>query len=293
MSSQITQLREQLRLKLPLDADIRERRSSFQRLAEAFPPPGDISVSSALYPLTGFWLHPNTTASQDVILYVHGGGFSVGSAQDYLGMAGRIAQASQLPVLCLDYRLAPEHVFPTALQDIVDAIARILVTLPRPNRLFLIGDSAGANLAVLAAQRLRSRPKSRLAGIVCISGYFDLTNSASSIVERAHRDPFLDVNKFAVIRDTYLGRNGVELQKAASPLFQSWSGLPPLLFMTGTEEILFDDSVRAHETALASDVKSILEQWSGMIHVWPFFAPILEDGMKAISRIGKFVQNQR
>lgn len=285
MTSQMEAVLAMLSRRQPLDAPISERRAAFARFAALFAGLEDVVVrQDSVAGVPGLWLRPRDEVAGSVIVYVHGGGFSLGTAQDYAGLASRLAEACRMPVFTPTYRLAPEHPFPAARDDVI-AVIEAMVGDDSNTAVLLMGDSAGANLIMSAMQGQIDR--SRIAGIVCISGYFDLTNSARSISTHAHRDPFLDASKFGLIGAAYLAGHPAD-DPAASPLFGNLAGYPPTLLLVGSEEILIDDSNAMAARLGAFGVAVQIEEWAGMFHVWPFFAPMLDAGQQAIARIGVF-----
>lgn len=244
----------------------------------------------------GEWVRGSGVAadSKTVLLYIHGGGFTAGTAIAYRGLASRLSAAAGCPVLAIDYRLAPEEPFPAALDDCVAAY-RWLVRKPdmAGRHVALVGDSAGGNLVVAMMIVLRDSADPLPAAAVCISPVFDMALTGESVTARAHRDPCILPESLRRCSSAYLGKADPRTP-LASPLYADLAGLPPLLLQVGSEEMLRDDSVRLAAKAAAAGVKVTLEEWPGMIHVRHLFADRLPAGREAIAQLGAFVrQNVR
>ena len=225
------------------------------------------------------------------ILYLHGGGYVIGSLNTHRALAGEVSRAAQAPVLLIDYRLAPEHPFPAAVDDGVAAYRWLLDQGFAPEHTAIAGDSAGGGLtmAVLLAARDQGLPMPG-AG-VCISPWVDMTCSNDSYTTRADADPMVGSAGITQMAAMYL--NDTEpTNPLASPNFADLSGLPPLLIHVGTDEVLHDDSVALDARATAAGVDSTLEVWDGMIHVWHAFYPMLPEGKEGIERVGDFLRRQ-
>jgi monoterpene epsilon-lactone hydrolase len=287
MTRELERIRAALKQRLPMDAPLDLRRVAFEQLGAGFPAVNGIRVTHARFKVPGLWFEPESAPEHEAIMLIHGGAFNLGSSAAYTGYASRVALAAGRRLFCPDYRLAPEHPFPAGLDDVHQACAAIRAS--GVEQLALVGDSAGANLAVAVSQRQRRSGGRTADAVVGVSGYYDLTNSAPSIASRASRDPFLDASMLHLIRETYLAGH-TAAHPEVSPLFGDWEGLPPLLLMVGSEEILHDDTLRAADKARAAGVEVVQETWPDMIHIWPYFAQILPQGQHAINRIGSFVR---
>lgn len=221
------------------------------------------------------------------VLYLHGGAFRIGSARMYRGLVARLAQHTRAEVLAPDYRLAPEHAFPAAHDDAFEA-ARVLL-LQRPNaRLVLAGDSAGGALALQAAQRLVMAGETRLAGVLLISPWLDLSVGGESARTKNAIDPMLSREGLAFAAADYL-RGHADTSAEASPLFGEFRGLPQIHVEVGSDEVLLDDSVRLAELARAADVQANVEVVDGMWHDFPLHAGLLREADEAMARMGGFV----
>jgi epsilon-lactone hydrolase len=229
-------------------------------------------------------------AREDVcILHCHGGGYAIGSAPLYRDFTWRIGAATRARVLYFDYRLAPEHPFPAALDDAVK-VYRWLARRIEARRIALLGDSAGGGLAFATLYRIRDEGLPLPGATVAISPWTDLALTGQSLRENAASDPMMDVERLPGFADCYLG-NADPRNPYASPLYGNASGLPPTLIQVGSDEILADDSVRMAARLKAAGCRVELEVWPRMPHAWHLYARILPEGRQAIERAGRFVQS--
>ena len=223
------------------------------------------------------------------LLYLHGGGFVSGSGANYLPLAGYLSAAAQCAVLLPDYRLAPEHRFPAAIEDCLRAHEWMLAIGPYgpapAKATFIAGDSAGGGLtlATLLALRDRGLPMP-LAGMP-LSACTDLTLASESI--RSEEDPICSARCMPVFADLYLGETD-PCNPLASPVFGDYTGIPPLLIQVGEHEMLRDDSIRVAAKARADGVEAQLEVWPGMVHV--FQIRELPESREAIEHLAGFMR---
>ncbi len=292
--AELQALREMLARRPPIDIPITQRREQFEALAARFPLPDDLRVERVEFGrngLSGAWVRTPAARPDRVILYLHGGAFSVGSSTSYRELAGRLGRAAEASVFLPDFRLAPEHPLPAAHDDAFEAYCHLLDVGYDPSRLAVAGDSSGANLAVSAVMQARTTGMLMPAAIGTISAYLDLTNSRLSIRERDAIDPFIDASKMnGTVAFVAPGRDPRDPR--LSPLFADLAGLPPILLLVGEAEVLHDDSVDFAAAARAEGVDAHVEVWPQMVHVWPFFGPMLEEGRTATVRLGDFLKSK-
>jgi monoterpene epsilon-lactone hydrolase len=225
--------------------------------------------------------------NQPPILLLHGGAYCWGGLDSHRGLAARIALAASRPVIVLDYRRAPEHVYPAAVDD-AEAVFAELVAQSAGGGISLVGDSAGGGLALVLAQRLKSRGSPVPDRIALLSPWVDLTLSGASISQCAAVERMLSAETLRVCASAYAGSTPLD-DPGCSPLFGGLAGLPPLLVLVGGEEILRDDALRLAEQVRATGGQVECELHPGLWHVWPLFARVVPEGRAAIEGIGRFL----
>jgi len=235
------------------------------------------------------WLTPPGPEPLASILYLHGGAYAAGSTRSHRGLAAAVAAAAGARTLVVDYRLAPEHPFPAALDDADAAYGWLLDVAGGPERVAIAGDSAGAGLtmAVLLDARAAGRPMP--AAAVCLSPWFDLTMSCESVTTLAERDLILDPASLGVAVDEYLA-GGDPRDPRVSARFADCSGFPPLYLQVGGDEILVDETVEVAERARGVGVDVTLDVDPGMCHVYQG-VPDLPEAVAAVERIGAFLRD--
>jgi acetyl esterase/lipase len=234
------------------------------------------------------WIVPPNAAQDRVILYLHGGGYVMGSINTHRAMIARIARASRAKALALNYALAPEQPFPAALNDATAAYKWLLAQGYKPGKIVISGDSAGGGLVISTLLALRDSKTPLPAGAAAISPWTDLTGSGASVLSRAAVDPMVAGDGLLRMAKQYAGDNDLKAP-LISPVFADFTGLPPLLIQVGDAEVLLDDATRTAERAKSAGVDVEIEVWPEMVHVWHVFAKILPEGQQAIDRIGEFV----
>ncbi len=234
------------------------------------------------------WVRAPRSRPDRLVLYFHGGGFTMGSAKNYRDLASRLAQAAQATVLTIDYRLAPEHPYPAGLDDCVCAYQWLLRNGWQASQLVVAGDSAGAGLVLSALLTLRTQCTPLPSACVCISPFADLTLSGDSVTTRAALDPIVRRASAMGSVERYIP-GGSATDPLVSPVFATFEGFPPMLILVGSHESLLDDSVRVAAAAEAVGVEVELEVWEEMFHIWPYFAAMLPEGQRAIERMGSFI----
>jgi monoterpene epsilon-lactone hydrolase len=235
------------------------------------------------------WIVPPGATEGRVLLYLHGGGYVVGSVDMYRDLISRLARAAGARALGIDYRLAPEHPFPAAVEDATAAYRWLVSHGTAPARIAIAGDSAGGGLTLATLTALRDAGEPLPAAAACLSPWVDLQGIGASMTSKAAVDPFVQKEMIQFMAQQYLGDRDPRTPLAA-PLYADLQGLPPLLIQVGTAEVLLDDATRIAERARAAGVEVSLEVWDDMIHVWQLFAPILPEGQQAIERIGAFIR---
>ncbi|MFZ3302114.1 MAG: alpha/beta hydrolase [Mycobacterium sp.] len=237
------------------------------------------------------WISAPGAAADRAVLYLHGGGYIMGSLNTHRDLMGRISRAAQARVLGLDYRLAPEHPFPAAVEDTVAGYRFLLDQGPPPARLAIAGDSAGGALTIAALVAGRGAGLPMPAAAVCLSPFLDLEGTGESVKTRADVDPIATPEVIDVWAKAYLG--GADPRTPlANPLYADLAGLPPLLIQVGDHEVLLDDATRLAQRAQAAGVQVKLEVWPEMIHRFQSYAGVLPEGQQAVEDIGTFIREQ-
>lgn len=224
-----------------------------------------------------------------VLFYLHGGGYVMGSPFTHRALAARLSVATGLNALSLDYRLAPEHLFPAAIEDAVAAYRWLVESGTSPDRIVIAGDSAGGGLTLATLLSLRDAGDPLPRAAVLISPWTDLAVTGDSIVTCQDADPMIDARELGAHVKNYLGDVDPKTP-LASPLYADLAGLPPLLIHVGTAEVLLDDSTRLAERAKDAGVDVSLHVYDDMIHVFHYFAGMIPQGDEAIEEIGQFVR---
>jgi monoterpene epsilon-lactone hydrolase len=225
------------------------------------------------------------------VLYLHGGGYVIGSINTHRRLAYDISAASGARVLVIEYRLAPEHPFPAAIEDAAKAWRWLLQQGFAASRLAIAGDSAGGGLTLATLVNLRDQKLGLPACAVAISPWVDLEGVGTSITARAAQDPMVQKDGLLWMAGLYLNGKDAKTPLAA-PLHADLKGLPPILVQVGTAETLLDDATRIAEKLHAAGVDVRLAIWPNMLHVFPLFAPILSEGRDGCLEIGSFIRSR-
>ncbi|MEO8713375.1 MAG: alpha/beta hydrolase [Acetobacteraceae bacterium] len=272
-------------------SDVALMRRDFDMLAQLYPTPRDVTIE----PVTANGVTAEWTATPDArddtaILYVHGGGYVVGSLLSHRHVVAEIGRAAHARTLALHYRLAPEHQFPAPVEDTLAAYRFLLERGTRPGRIAIAGDSAGGGLTVAAMVAIRDAGLPQPACGWAISPWVDMEAVGESIAGNAARDPTVTEAILVEMAGRYLGGADPRAPLAA-PLYADLAGIAPLLIQVGSVEILLDDAIRLARVAAMADVAVDLQIWPEMIHVWHLFHPELKAGRRAIAAGGAFIRS--
>ena len=240
------------------------------------------------------WVRPRSLTQPDtapICLYLHGGAFAMGGLNSHRDLASQFAQRAQIRLLMVDYRLAPEHPFPAALDDVL-AVYRALLAQGIPaQRLLLGGDSAGGNLALGTAQAIRAQGLAPPAALVLFSPWLDLTGHSPSRQANAASDVMLSQQVLDEAAALYA--SGLPLDDARlSPLFGPLAGLPPCLMVASSAEILIDDARRLKQLLLAAGGQVELLEWANTPHAFPVMARYLPEGRAALDQTARFIRQR-
>ena len=291
MSQQQRDALDQLLRDAPLDlgGDVAEQRVIFEEMMAAIPVPADVTTSSGSLgevPVVNVEIAGADHAS--VIFYLHGGAYAIGTAASSVGLASDLARRAGARLVTVDYRLAPEHPHPAALDDAVAAYRGLLDSGVAASAIAIAGESAGAGLAAATLVALKNAGLPQPSGAVLMSPWADLTLSGDSINAKAAVDPALTPEGLRRRADDYVA-DGDRKADLVSPIFADLTGLPPLLIQAGSHEILLDDATRLAAHAAAADVAVRLEVTPGVPHVFQGFAAMLDEGDAALTSAGEFL----
>lgn len=231
-------------------------------------------------------ISPTTADPDRCILYLHGGAYLLGSRRSHRGLAAHLAHACGTEALLAEYRLAPEHPFPAAIDDAL-SVYRSLLECHEPRSLLVAGDSAGGGLALALGLRLRDEGLPLPAGIAAISPWTDLAGTGPSLEGNRATELMLDPDRIPEIADHYHPHHPPD-HPWISPLYGDPAGLPPILLQVGGEEILLSDATRFAERAEEAGVDVALRVWPGMFHVWHMVAPVLPESRRAINEVARW-----
>ncbi len=270
-------------------ASIEAWRDDFIRNTRNFAPPKGTRIT----PVSANSVPCEWVVSEDVdqtktLLYLHGGGYAMGSLDTHRHLVALFAQAAGVRALSVDYRLGPEHRFPAAINDVVAAYQWLLSQGVDPHQIVVAGDSAGGGLSVAALLALRDAGTPLPAGVACISPWADLEGTGESMKSEDKTPQFEHLKLMA---DWYLGVHDPR-DPLASPIYADLTGLPPMLIHVGDADTLLDDSIRLADKARADGVDVELEVWEDMIHVWHFYAQMIPEGHQAVQKVGAFIRDR-
>ncbi len=224
------------------------------------------------------------------VLYFHGGAYNIGSARGHRNLVAHLAQAAAMPVMSLDYRLAPEHPYPAALEDAEEAYRYLLTKGVPAQKIVVAGDSAGGGLALALALRLREAGKPLPGGLGLFSPWTDLSQSQPSYTSHARQDPMLNSKWLWQMAQNYAPAKLLS-DPHISPLFADYQGMPALYIQVGEDEMLLDDACAlAHKAELAG-VPVELQVWPHMWHVWQFEAGLMPEATRSVECMAGFVRN--
>jgi acetyl esterase/lipase len=269
-----------------------QMRADFEAWCERFSDPRTASiarVSAGSVPADEIW-PPGVTTSR-AILYFHGGGYVLGSSRSHRSLAKQIAFAARARVVVPDYRLAPEHPFPAAVDDAVVAYRWLLATGAEPERIAVAGDSAGAGLALALLVSLRDAGAPLPACAVLLSPFADLECRGESYESLAASDPIVSREMGIGMGRTYVGA-GDPSHPLASPVHAKLDGLPPLLIQVGSREVVLDDARAIERHAREACVPAKLKLWEGVVHAWHLYAPAFDEGRRAIEELSWFIRQR-
>jgi acetyl esterase/lipase len=236
------------------------------------------------------WVRPANQTSPNILLYLHGGGYTTGSPRTHRDLVARLVLASGFSALVPEYRLAPEHPFPAALDDALAAYHYLIAQGHAPHQIVIGGDSAGGGLTLALLLALRDAGEPLPAAAVCLSPMTDLTFTSPTIRANDKRDPIIQEKTLRPHAERYRAGQDPHLP-LLSPLFANLHGLPPLLIHVGTHEILLNDSTAFADHARQQGVTVTLTIGQGLWHVWHIYAAFLPEARQALAEIAAFLKH--
>jgi len=273
----------------PADADVVEQRRLLRELLSAQPLPADVTVTAAaLGEVPTAEITVDGIEPRHVVLYFHGGVYVMGDAALAADLAAEVGRRTEAKVISVDYRLAPEHPYPAAVDDALAAYEALLQDGSQPSDIALAGESAGGGLAIATLVNIRDHGLPLPAAAFVMSPYADLTLAGATIDTRREVDPLLSREALqARILDYTFGQDAA--LGLISPIFADLSGLPPLIIQGGSHEVLLDDAVRLAREAATADVEVTLEITPQVPHVFQAYHAILDEGAAALDRAGELL----
>lgn len=276
----------------PPDYDVVQARARFEKTAVFLGGAPDAKIEKVdAGGVPSEWVSAPGCDTGRAILYLHGGGYAIGSLNTHRRLAYDISAASSAKVLLIDYRLAPEHPFPAAVDDAAAAWRWLLQQGFAANRLAIAGDSAGGGLTIATLVNLRDKKLGLPACAVALSPWIDLEGLGNSITTRAAQDPMVQKDGLLWMAKMYLDGKDPKTPLAA-PLHADMKDLPPVLIQVGSAETLLDDAIRIAEKMHAAGVDARLSIWPNMLHVFPLFAPVMSEGRDGCIEIGNFIRSK-
>jgi epsilon-lactone hydrolase len=264
-------------------------RQGLEKLLSLFPAAPDVKFHPvSIGKLSAAWIQAPGCTQDRVILFFHGGAYSAGSFESHQDMLGRLAKASKSYILAVDYRLAPEHPFPAAVEDAVISYQFLLKEF-KPEQIFVAGSSAGGGLAIALLLKLIQMKKPLPKAGICLSPWVDLALTGKTLTTNDGKD-LIQKERLQMAVDIYLKGHDPK-DPLASPLYANLKGLPPLLIQVGSRELLLDEIERFAQKAKESGVDVQLEVYPDMIHTWQLFASKIPDGEAAIQKVGKYIRS--
>ena len=280
-------------LKIEEEYNVAENRRSLDGNTFLFRKPLSVKVKPIVIDgIRGEWLSPRKSLENRAILYLHGGSFVAGSFKSHRSLAAHFGRVSEAPVLIIEYRLAPENPFPAALEDAISAYNWLIDTKQiNPKKIIIAGDSAGGTLTLSTLLKLREDGLPLPAAGICLSPCTDLAITGDSIKTKVDEEIMLTEFEMVEAIKLYL-KDEDRKHPIASPLYADLTGLPSLMFQTGTAELLLDDTVRFAEKAKKQGVEVTVDLWKDMFHVFQIFGNLMPESKKALKKIGDYAKER-
>ena len=268
-----------------------ERRKRLDDVGSVWPVADDVKITRVdVNGVPGEWSIVPGSDSSRVLMFFHGGGYCSGSIVSHRRLVTEAGRAAGVRTLAIAYRLAPEHPFPAAYEDVLTAWRFLRNQNIAAAHIAVGGDSAGAGLTLALIGRLRDAQEELPGCAWLISPWTDLTMSGSTLSSKAAVDPLIHKQYLIELADAYLPAGMDRKDPRVSPLYADLNGFPPVLIQVGSAETLLDDATRFAAVAGAADVRVTLEIWPQMIHAWPLWNARLEPGRRALASAGAFIR---
>jgi epsilon-lactone hydrolase len=279
------------------EVSLEKERDRFRKLGRLIPVSDKVKISKiekiGENNINSEWFEPENVQSDEIIFFIHGGGYVMGDLEAYRGLIAQIAELSKRKIFATSYLQAPEFPFPTALNNVFEAYRWLIFEenskqYNNPKKIILMGDSAGGGLVASLLLKLKKENLSMPKSAILIAPWVDLTLQSPSILKYADRDMILDGIRMRKAVEFYVGQDSTE-NPYISPIFGDLAGFPPVFIQAGTYDILFDDSRRFAKKLKEANVPTTLDVWRGMPHVWHIIGENLPEAKQAIEKIVEFL----
>lgn len=272
--------------------DFEKMRGRWKYIAKLMPTARGVHVASDnINDRYAEWLTPDNARPEKLLLYWHGGGYVMGGCDMHRQFVSHVARAARIRTLLPEYRLAPEHKFPAAIEDAVGIYRALLDAGTKPRDIVFAGDSAGGGLAVATMLALRDAGVELPCAAVLLSPFLDATGGGESMSTRAQQDPWFRAADVAIVADYYCEPQ----QRSAalvSPVFADVQDLPPIYIQVGNDEILLSDSERFAALCAEAGVDVSLDVWPDMWHVFQMFVGKMPEAHAAIQKIADYIESR-
>lgn len=290
MNLQAWIVKKMLRKVMPKEIDIRLRRNKIDELSKKASIPKNINFQQIqLGGVKAEWAFLEGSPKDKAIVYLHGGGYCLGSITSYRYFTSRLAKETGIRTLCVEYSLAPENPFPAALEDVISVYRSLLSKGIISKNIVLIGDSAGGGLCLAVTIALRDNKEDLPAAMALFSPLTDITLSAKSYITNAKKDPLVSLDDQKILVEAYASGQDTK-NPLISPRFGNFEGFPPILIHTGTDEVLIEDSLNVVETARRDKVEVTFKLWKDMFHVFTIFPTYTPEGKKSLKEVAAYIK---
>jgi len=271
---------------------VKDERDELEHMANMIQLSNDVETKKVnIDGIDAIWLKTPGVEEESLIIYLHGGSYTAGSFNSHKDLVQRLSREAKCKIITIEYGLAPEQPFPKGLNDVIK-IYNWLINEEKykPNKIVIVGDSAGGGLTLATLVKLRDLNIKLPAAGVCLSPWTDLAFTGESYYDKNIRDPGITLDDLMFAAKLYIGNNDPK-NPYISPVYADLKGLPPLLIHVGTVEKLLNDSTRVAESAKKAGVNVTLKVWNEMIHVFQAYAVLIREGEESIKEIGSFILN--